>query len=241
MEHLTVVIADDDVSSRTILRHFIQLYSGFYLVGEASNGDELIEVVLKEKPDIVLVDIDMPKLNGIEAVKSCKEFSPSLQVIFTTGHDEFALQAFNISATDYLIKPIERIRLLSALEKAKRLLEYSKLTIDKPSQDQKITVKSYNTMLYLLLDDILFIEIEARKTVIHTANKQFETTETMQDFSDKLPGYFYKTHRSFLVNLKKIRRIESSGETFLAFFSGTNKQAYISKLKIQEVQSLIVN
>jgi two-component system LytT family response regulator len=85
MEPLKIVIADDHNSSRTLLRHFVSLLPHYCVVGEAATGEELVQIVLKEKPDIALVDINMPNLDGMEAIKSCKELLPSLQVIFTTG------------------------------------------------------------------------------------------------------------------------------------------------------------
>ncbi|WP_111645730.1 LytR/AlgR family response regulator transcription factor [Paranoxybacillus vitaminiphilus] len=242
METLTVLIADDDAVSRSLLRHFINLLPQYQVVGEAASGEEFIQLVMREKPDIVLVDIHMPDLNGLEAVKSCKEILPTLQVIFTTGYDEFAVEAFNISAVDYIVKPIERTRLFSALEKARtfiRLLRESKYSSE-TNQNKKIGIKSQNAFLFLPMKDILFIEKEGRKTVIHTCDERYETNESLQELSAKLDDYFYKTHRSFLVNLKKVVKIESVGETFLAHFSNSNKVAHISKLKINEVQEKIL-
>ncbi|WP_367613762.1 LytR/AlgR family response regulator transcription factor [Heyndrickxia ginsengihumi] len=242
METLKVVIADDDHPSRMILKHFLDLFIDYRIVGEAEDGKELIELILHKKPDIALVDINMPGLNGLEAVKICKEKAPQLQVIFTTGFDEFAAEAFDVSAADYVIKPIERTRLFLALEKARKGFEVAKQSVMKShNANQKIAVKSYNTLLYLVVDEILFIEKKARKTVIHTTDHCYETTETLQEIEETLPSYFYKTHRSFIVNLKKITRIEASGETYLAYFAKCSKVAYISKLKIYNVQSLLVN
>lgn len=241
MDTLKVIIADDDHPSRAILAHFIQLLPEYKVVAEASNGEELIEVVLKEKPDIVLVDIRMPGLNGVDAVKACMEIIPSFQVIFTTGYDDFAVEAFNISATDYIVKPIERARLFMALEKAKNLIlmenDRSASTLRKAIN--RLAIKSNNTYLYLPIDDILYIEKEGRKTILQTCNECFETTESLQELEEKLPNNFYKTHRSFLVNLKKIIKIEAFGETYLAYFSGTEKVAYISKLRINEVHTIM--
>lgn len=241
VEYIKVIIADDDRSSRTLLSHFIQLLSDYTVVAEASNGEEFIDLVMKEKPEIVLVDISMPVLNGIEAVKVCHEVFPSLQVIFTTGHDEFAVEAFNISATDYIVKPIERTRLFMALEKAKKSVQLQKkLALNQiRKSSNKLAIKSNNTFIYLAIDDIIYIEKEGRKTILHTSNDRFETTEALQDLEGKLPESFYKTHRSYLVNLTKIIKIESSGETYLAFFIGSEKVAHISKLKINEVHGLL--
>jgi len=240
MEQMKVIIADDDNPSRMLLLHFIQMLPEYSIVGEASTGDELVELVMSEKPDIALVDINMPRLNGVEAVKVCKRVFPSLQVIFTTGYDEFAVEAFNLSASDYIVKPIERSRLFMALEKAKRSLQICmKQAKSCEGKTKKLAVKSNNTYFYLPLDDLLYIEKEGRKTVLHMENDRLETNESLQELEERLPSTFYKTHRSYLVNLKKVKKIVPSGETYLVYFAGSNKGAQISKLKINEVQKLI--
>lgn len=242
MDKLTIVIADDDLPSRTLLIEFINIFPGYQVVGEASNGEELVNLIFRETPNIALVDINMPGLNGVDAIISCKEFIPSLQTIFTTGYDQFAVEAFNISAIDYIVKPVDRMRLYAALEKAKKNLNIYHFSQSKTSRQtaQKISIKSNNMLVYLNTDDILFIEKEARKTLVHTLHNSYETTDTLQEYETRLPGYFYKTHRSYLVNLKKISLIEPSGETFLAHFNHSTKVAHISRLKIHDVQSLII-
>lgn len=240
MDKLSIVISDDDETSRMLLRHFLELVPYFDIIGEASTGEELVMLVMKKKPDIVLVDINMPGLNGIEAVKMCKEFLPFLQVIFTTGYDEFAVEAFNISAIDYIVKPIKRTRLYMALEKAKKLINLSKGKQLSKSV-KKLTLKASNSYLYLPMEDILFIEKECRKTIIHTKSMSYETNDALQVIEEKLDSFFYKTHRSFIVNLKQIIKIETIGGSYTAYFSGSNKTSQISKLKINEVQNLIAN
>lgn len=239
MEELKVVIADDDLSSRTLLSYFIELLSEYKIVGQALNGKELIEVVMKEKPAIVLVDIQMPLLNGVEAAKICKERLPSLQVIFTTGSEDFAVEAFNISAIDYIVKPIEKVRLFIALEKAKQTLRLQARTENKPVIKNKLAIKSNQATLYLTIEDILYIEKEGRKSILHTEEDRYESLDSLQELEDRLPDFFFKTHRSYLVNLRKIIKIKSLGETYIAEFAVPEKLAYISKLKIQEVHRLM--
>jgi len=238
MEKWKVIIADDDQSSRTLLRHFTQILPEYEVCGEAANGEELIELAKKEDPHIALVDINMPGINGMEAVKACKEANPSLQVIFTTGYDEFAVEAFNISAADYIVKPIDRLRLFMALEKAKENVKLQK-KLDAKGVKTTLTIKSNNRFFRLAIDDILFIEKVSRHTLFHTVHEQIETTDSLQEIEETLPDYFYKTHRSYIVNLNKIIQIESSGKTYMAYFAGTDKVSYISKLKINEVYALM--
>lgn len=212
MEPLKIVIADDHNSSRTLLRHFVSLLPHYCVVGEAATGEELVQIVLKEKPDIALVDINMPNLDGMEAIKSCKELLPSLQVIFTTGCDEFAVEAFKIAAVDYIVKPIEPTRLFNALEKARKFIQL----YDQPEKrrSKRLDIKLQNSILFLPMEDILFIEKESRKTVIHTKDEKYETNEPLNELETRLDHYFLKTHRSYIVNLKKVIKIEAVGETY---------------------------
>ncbi|WP_108671454.1 LytR/AlgR family response regulator transcription factor [Peribacillus acanthi] len=242
MEPIKIIIADDDLPSRKILSHFIRNLPDFQVVAEATDGDTLIQKIREESPEIVLADIQMPKVNGMEAVKTCRESMPELQVIFTTGYDDFAVEAFTLSAADYIVKPVERSRLFMALEKAKKTLQsYRSLASHQPAKKSgnRFIFKSNSSYSYLTLDDILFIEKEGKKTVLHTVDDRFETLESLQEIEERLPRYFYKTHRSFVVNLRKMLKIEPSGETYLGFFADCDKAAHISKLKIQEVQALM--
>ncbi|RDI40018.1 LytR/AlgR family response regulator transcription factor [Falsibacillus pallidus] len=241
MELLKVVIADDDKSSRTLLTHFIQPMPHLELVGEAESSDELILKVVQLKPDILLADIDMPGVNGLEAVKTCKTIFPHLQVIFTTGYEEFAVEAFRISAVDYVVKPIEQNRLNEAIEKAGKnihRLQTHPADIEEKKADM-LSVKQQNEYFFLKMDDILFLEKEGRKTIIHTRKERIETTEPLHEMEEHLPSYFSKTHRSYIVNLSQVFMIEASGETFLAHFKDSEKKAYISKLKIHEIQGIL--
>ncbi|CAH0346429.1 LytTR family DNA-binding domain-containing protein [Bacillus sp. CECT 9360] len=243
MKQLRIIIADDDDTSRSLLRHFLEMDSNLLIIGEASTGDELVQKVMDKKPDLALVDINMPGLTGLEAVRTCKEILPFLYVIFTTGYDEFAVEAFNLSAIDYLVKPIERSRLYIALEKAKKVMN-SNIDTEKTVSNEavkKLSLKTSNSYLYLPMKDILFIEKAGRKTIIHTQTDCYEINEALQVLENKLDSYFYKTHRSFIVNLKHIIKIESMGESYIAYFSDSLKSAQISKLKINEVQKIISN
>jgi two-component system, LytTR family, response regulator len=241
METLKVIIADDDLSSRILLSNFTEILEDYQVVGLAANGEELVQLVKEKIPDIVLADINMPGVNGVEAVKSCKEILPSLQIIFTTGYDDFAIEAFNISAVDYIVKPIERVRLFIAFEKAKKAIQFLKKAKLKATANglNKLSVKSNNSFVYIAVDEILYIEKEGRKSVVHTADERYETLESLYELEKRVPDFFYKTHRSYLVNLKKIAKIEAYGETYLAYFSRPNKVAHISKLKINEVHRLL--
>lgn len=123
MDLIKVVIADDHEPSRRIIRRFIGSLENISIVGEAGNGEELLGQIESAEPHLVLVDIGMPKLDGINAIKECMKINPHLKVIFITGHNEYAVDAFDVSAVDYIVKPIERARLTSAVEKARAIIK----------------------------------------------------------------------------------------------------------------------
>ena len=232
---MRVLVAEDDAASRKLLRHFIGSLPDYKIVGEATDGEELIRMIAAEKPELLLVDINMPFVNGIEAAKACKELFPWLQVIFITGHDEYAVEAFDVKATDYLLKPIERGRLYAALERAVQMIQYHNQKQSTPKKDLRI--KQHKNMIFIPLDDIVFIERLERKSMIHTPQQIFETYEALSSLEEYLDDRFIASHRSYIINIKLLTRIEAAGQMYKAYFRDYDKPARISKNKLDKVQA----
>lgn len=220
-----------------IISYFIKQFSSdFEIVGLCRDGVDLIDQVMLKKPDLVLTDIHMPKKNGLDAIKECIALNPNLKFIFITGYDEFAVQAFNISAVDYILKPIEKTRLYIALEKAKNMINYSIHKSAAYGWRKRLSIR-YNGSIYLIpFEEIIFIEKIGKKCMIYTKFKTFETNETISELLKKLDSDFFQTHRSYIVNLKKISHITPKNETFLVYFLNFDRYAHVSKLKIIELQ-----
>jgi len=233
---MKVLIAEDNAASRKLLKHLIKYVPNYQIVGEAENGEELINKVMAEKPDIVLVDINMPLLNGMEAVKSCKKILPTLQVIFITGHDEYALEAFGVNAIDYIVKPIERDRLYSALERSAALLKQPSTFLSSAPVKKDLMIKQRNQYSFIPLDEIIFIERADRKSVIHTINQKMELNEALTDLEEILDSRFVASHRSFIINLQYVTRIETAGQSYIAYFKNYEETAKVSKNKLVEIQ-----
>jgi len=232
---MRVLIAEDHAPSRKLLKHLIKPLQNFQVVGEVENGEDLICMVMKEKPDLILVDINMPLLNGLEAVKSCKKMVPFIQVIFITGYDNFALEAFDVNAIDYIMKPIDRDRLYTALDRAvafsKPLSGNEQLYIKKD-----LMVKHSNQFSFIPLDDIIFIERADRKAVIHTVDQKIELNEALTNLEEALDSRFSTSHRSYIINLQYLKRIETTGQTYKAYFKNYEETAKISRNKLSELQ-----
>jgi two-component system LytT family response regulator len=244
VEDLKIVIADDNLSSRTLLRRFLETFHNISIIAEAENGDDLVQTVIMEEPHLVLVDVSMPILNGIEAVKECLKQLPQLKVIFITGHDDYAVEAFNLSAVDYIVKPVERMRLFHGVEKARQAVKARNEQLLKEFSGMKdilirLVIRSDKAIHFIPLQDIVFIEKTARKAFVHTRHKIFEINETLGALLKRLDHCFLLTHRSFIINFSHIASIVPSGDSNLVYFHNYDKTAYISKLKLNEVLELL--
>jgi two-component system LytT family response regulator len=234
-DKIKVVLAEDNLDSQEIITNFIQIIPEFEIIGVANNGEELLDLNINKTPDLALVDIKMPKLNGIDAVRSCIIRNPNLRFIFTTAYDEYAVSAFELDAIDYIVKPIKKQRLFLALERAKQdilqfRMEKNKLTTQKRNLVIKIDRSSY----FIPLDNVIYIEKDNRKTVIHTIEEIYETNETLESIFQKVNPDFYQTHRSFIVNTKYVSHITLASETYFAHFRNYPNYAHVSKLRIND-------
>jgi two-component system, LytTR family, response regulator len=236
MNHIRVMIADDNEDSLEILQYFINQLSDFEVVGTCKNGDELIDEVMKNKPNLLLADINMPKKNGVQAIKECLGFYSKLKFIFITGYDEYAVEAYEIEATDYIVKPIEKHRLYKALEKAKKTIMYERNNSN-GVQIKMLSIKNQNGTSYIPQAEIYFVEKDGKKCLVYTKDRIFETSENISKLAGKLEDFFLPAHRSYIINLKLISHIVPQNETYLAYFYDFNRQASISKLKINEVKA----
>ncbi|WP_345241251.1 LytTR family DNA-binding domain-containing protein [Pontibacillus salipaludis] len=238
-----VLIADDQDASRKLLRQMVEKVAGdaFEIIDEATDGEQLVEKVILSEPDLVLCDIEMPKQKGNEAIRACKEINADLQFIFTTAYDTFAVEAFNLNAVDYVMKPIQINRLLLSLERAKKVLRQlnTENKETKLKEYQRIPVRFNRSLYYVQVDDILFIEKSDRKAVIHTSYEQYSSPETLEYFMEYLDDKFVQSHRSFIINLERISRIQTSGKSYLVFFHGYEEPAQISKQNIQRIQHMM--
>lgn len=243
MNEIGIVIVDDNQDSIEILQYFISQLPDFKILAVCSNGEELIEAVMKEKPQLILADINMPKKNGIQAIEECRRFQSNLNFIFITGYDDYAVEAFNLSAVDYIVKPVEKSRLYLALEKAKMIISRkislpidAAIAINDEVKEKRLPIKFNGSLFYIPLNDIIYIEKSIKKSLIHTQEKTYESYENISDLINMLDESFYQTHRSYIVNLSKISHITPRNETYLAYFFNFDSHAHVSKLKINDLQ-----
>lgn len=205
MSTITCCIIDDEPIARSLLRSYIEKDERLVLLAECSSITQLMDVSRKETPDLLFLDIHMPRISGLEYIRSLHN-SPA--VIFTTAYREFALEAFNLDAVDYLAKPFSFERFLQSVHKAEVYLGNARSVVD----PEFIFVKSEGKLVKITLTEILFVEALREYVKIVMANGTSVVTYlSMTAILAHLPAsLFRRVHRSFIVNVQHISSMEGS-------------------------------
>ena len=221
------LIIDDEPPARSIIQAYLKKHSEIDVVAECANGFEAMKAIKDLQPHILFLDIQMPKITGLELLEVIDE---PVQVIFSTAYDQFALKAFELNAVDYLLKPYDEKRFDAAVEKVLVKLksgETSNKTQVTQLQDNdsslldRIVVKKGTQLSVIDLDALLYIEAQEDYVMLHTATGRYLKSKTMKYFEDHLPSdRFLRIHRSYLVNTNKIQGLEPyDKDTYLAILN----------------------
>jgi two-component system LytT family response regulator len=211
-----VVIIDDEPLARSIVVEYLQDRKDIQVVAECNNGYEGVKAIMQHKPDLVFLDIQMPKINGFEMLELLDTIPP---VIFATAFDEYAIKAFEANAVDYLLKPFSKERLNTALEKwnsknplkeqDKNIQSLMESTDKQAEEKNRIVVKTNSEITILPVNDVFYIEAYDDYVKIFTKNDYFLKKKTMNYYEQVLdPSQFFRVHRSFIINLQQLTRIE---------------------------------
>jgi len=206
---INCIIVDDEPLARKGLKEYINDVDFLNLVGEFDNAVKATDILSKENVLLLFLDIQMPKITGLDFFRSLKQAPP---VIFTTAYPQYALEGFDVNALDYLVKPISFDRFLKAALKAKEYYEIRKENEAKTtSNEEYFFVKADNKLVKIFFNEILFVEALQNYVTIHTATKKYITYLTFKSVEEYLPqGAFIKTHKSYIVSAAKIDSIEGN-------------------------------
>jgi two-component system LytT family response regulator len=212
---IKALLIDDEPLARSIVREYLKHYTEINIVTECNDGFEGVKAIAEHRPDIIFLDIQMPKINGFEMLELV-ENPPD--VIFTTAYDEYAIKAFETYAVDYLLKPFGRERFdkamqkwlsrqnMPAVSKTENLLDTASLS---PGQNQRIVVKIGGKIKIIPVHEIIYLEAADDFVKIHTQEGSFLKNKTMNHFENVLEaGQFARIHRSYIVNIQQITRID---------------------------------
>jgi two-component system, LytTR family, response regulator len=243
MESLKTLIIDDERLARELLKKYLEEFPEINLIGECANGFDAIKFINTEKPDLIFLDVQMPKLNGFEMLELID--SPPL-VIFTTAYNQYAIKAFEVNAVDYLMKPFSEERLAVAVKKAVEKFKNTEkpLFAALPSTTaesflERIVVKDGSRIFIIPAENIRYLEAQDDYVMIHTTDGKYLKQKTLKFYEENLnPGDFIRIHRSYIAAVKEIKQIELlEKETYQAILSD-KKKLPVSKTGYEKLKEI---
>ena len=244
---LKAIIIDDESYCCETIATFLESRDDIQIIAQCSNGIEGIEAIQKHKPDVVFLDVEMPKMNGFEMLQKL----PSIQfeIIFTTSYDQYALKAIHLSAIDYLLKPIDEEELIHAIEKVRhrtnnpisQQLEILMQKLSEPNKKiSKIALPTLDGLEMTTIASIIYCESDSNYTIVHLkgANK-IVVSKTLKEIEELLQDYsFVRVHRCFLVNINEVEKYKKGDGGYLILSNGASvdvsknrKELLLSKLQ----------
>ena len=246
MEKIRIAIADDDAGMRMVVRKLIERADDYALVGEAENGEELLVLFEKTRPEVVFMDVEMPGMSGVECARLIQDKNPKTIMVFVTAHEEYMADAFEVYAFDYLLKPFRLERAMHTLDLIRQRLRESAGAQDAPQKPvrfnapARIMLRHREGVSFVDLNDILLVQREERATVVYVADGgRFVTGDTLGEMEERLPeGMFFRTHKSYIVNINHIESISPYGRwTYIVKLRGTKQDALITHERFEELQT----
>ena len=239
---VTLIIADDEAPARNRLRELLADMPGISIVGEARHGAEAIELVQQSGASLVLLDIRMPQMDGIEAAGHLQKLAFPPAIIFTTAYDAYALQAFDMNAVDYLLKPIRRERLFTAINKARALLP-AQLAAIRPMQPQRshFSISERGRVLLVSVSEVIYLRAELKYTTLRTAQHEYLIEDSLNSIEQEFGERFLRLHRNCLVNphyLLGYQKMTEGEHQWVALLKGIPETVAVSRRQLHLLKNL---
>lgn len=217
---MKVVIADDEPLARERLRTLLGEQSGVEVVAEAENGLEALQACAEHKPDVVLLDIAMPGVDGLEAARHLAAFDPRPAVVFCTAYDAHALSAFEAAAIDYLMKPIRAERLIAALDRARMFIAgrggngngHALAETLRPSARTHLCARLRGSLRLIPIDEVHYLQAEEKYVVVHHARGEDLIEESLKSLEEEFNERFVRIHRNCLVARHELVELKRVGD-----------------------------
>jgi two-component system LytT family response regulator len=245
---MKTIIIDDEALAIQIIKEYLSDIDNLEVIGEYHNGFDGLKAINDLKPDLVFLDIQMPKLTGFEMLELIE--NPPI-IVFTTAYEEFALKAFEKNAIDYLLKPFSKTRFVQAVQKAQKqfnenkpIAENYESLISNVNQNKeslnRIVVKESGKILIIPIDDVCYIEAADDYVVISNSTKEYVKNATLKYYEDKLPkSLFVRIHRSTLININFIKEIQPYNKETHAVIMKNGKSLKTSRQGSAELKAVL--
>lgn len=245
-DHIKVLIADDEEAARNALRSVLATFTNVHIVGNTGNPAEILPMVKNNNPGILFLDIEMPGKNGLEVADEIRKSGLNTTIVFVTAYNKFAIDAFKVSAFDYLLKPADHETIAQLLERYKinqqgyNLEKRLDQLFDFMKNEKKIRINTRNGFYMLKTDDLLFIESEGSYCVFHNANNKTDTVSiNMGNLEVALPeNKFFRISRSIIINLDFLDSVDRKTKTCIISRLDINKTFSITgdRLKMLDLR-----
>lgn len=240
---MKVIIIDDEPLARSIVKEYLQPYSNIEIVAECNDGFEGIKAIQQYEPALIFLDVQMPKINGFEMLELV-ENPPA--VIFTTAFDEFAIKAFELNATDYLLKPFSKDRFNKAIQKYQdqpakpEAIPVIETAAQGAGQRNRVVVKEGNKIKIIPVSQIQYLEAADDYVKIVTSEGSFLKKRTMNFFEQSLANHnFVRVHRSYIVNSQLITRIDPYEKDSLQLLLSNGSKIPVSKAGYAKLKDVL--
>jgi two-component system response regulator AlgR len=250
---MKILIVDDEAPARRRLRELLSDIAGelaHTVVGEAVNGVEALALAEQLHPDLILTDMQMPRMGGLELARHLRKMAMPPAVVFVTAHDEFALAAFEVHAIDYLMKPVRAERLLESLKKAGLRLAPSDAALEQATQDARrhFSISERGRIALVPVEDVIYLRAELKYVTVHTAERDYLLEESLTRLEQEFAARFVRVHRNALVAIDRIAgfekgaALESEGEAamqWLVLLKGCAEKLPVSRRQWSAVKELV--
>ena len=259
MTPIKILIADDDAGMRLVMRRLVEQAEGYALAGEASDGAELIRLYDEHRPEVVLLDVEMPELSGIECARAIQDRDPRTVLVFATAHEEYMANAFEVYAFDYLVKPFRVERAMETFRRIRERLRGGAVApmplpevVEAPGGvpsaaaepamppvPGRMMLRHREGVSFVDVPDIAMVMRENRATVLLMKDgARYVVPDGMAELDERLPDeIFFRTHKSYIVNLNLIESIQPYGRwTFVVKLKGLREDALITHDRFEALQ-----
>lgn len=241
---MKVLLADDEAPARARLRALLAEIGNEEIVGEAANGREALELADRLRPDVVLLDIRMPGIDGLEAAAHLAAYEQPPAVIFTTAYGDYALEAFDKHAVDYLLKPIRRQRLEEALTKARRLgrdqLGAVREAVPGAAARTHICARARGQMVLIPVKEIVYFRADHKYVTVRHLHGEVLIEEPLKDLAEEFAGRFLRIHRNTLIAVSFLAGLTKTPDGLhLAALRGVEERPEVSRRHLLELKELL--
>lgn len=233
---LRAMIVDDEEPARAELRYLLERTGRVESIVEATSAREAVERLMEGRPDVMFLDISMPKTSGMQLASALRTLKNPPAVVFVTAYSEHAAKAFDVDAVDYLVKPVETERLMQALDKVQLLMGSAAAA---KSSSERIPVEKGGRKILVPVDQIRYIEAKDDYSCIYTDEERYLSTISLAQLENKLsPHGFFRVHRSYIVNLEYVQDVEvvSSGNLQLGIQGIEDKKISVSRRRVVQLK-----